>query len=70
MLMARNTAGALAAVGVTIGAALTLVNFQVPTAGSSVLGVTCDAERMMGILSIMSILGAGRTYLMATQSRD
>jgi len=70
MLMARNTAGALAAVGVTIGAALTLVNFQVPTAGGSVLGVTCDAERMMGILSIMSILGAGRTYLMAKQSRD
>ena len=66
MLLARNTAGALAAVGVTIGAALTLVNFQVSTAGGSVLGVTCDAERMMGILSIMSILGACRVFLMAT----
>jgi subtilisin family serine protease len=68
MLLARNTAGALAAVGVTIGAALTLVNFQVSTAGGSVLGVTCDAERMMGILSIMSILGAGRVFLMATHN--
>ena len=68
MLLARNTAGALAAVGVTIGAALTLVNFQVSTAGGSVLGVTCDAERMMGILSIMSILGACRVFLMATQN--
>jgi subtilisin family serine protease len=66
MLLARNTAGALAAVGVTIGAALTLVNFQVSTAGGSVLGVTCDAERMMGILSIMSLLGACRVFLMAT----
>jgi serine protease len=70
MLMARNTAGALAAVGVTIGAALTLVNFQVPTAGGSVLGVTCDAERMMGILSIMSVLGACRAFLMAIQTRN
>ena len=61
-------AGALAAVGVTIGAALTLVNFQVSTAGSSVLGVTCDAERMMGILSIMSLLGACRVFLMATHN--
>ena len=68
MLLARNTAGALAAVGVTIGAALTLVNFQVSTAGGSVLGVTCDAERMMGILSIMSILGACRVFLMATHN--
>ena len=68
MLLARNTAGALAAVGVTIGAALTLVNFQVSTAGSSVLGVTCDAERMMGILSIMSLLGACRVFLMATHN--
>lgn len=68
MLLARSTAGALAAVGVTIGAALTLVNFQVSTAGGSVLGVTCDAERMMGILSIMSILGAGRVFLMATHN--
>ena len=67
MLFARNTSGALAAVGVTIGAALTLVNFQVSTAGGSVLGVTCDAERMMGILSIMSLLGACRVFLMATQ---
>ena len=67
MLLARNTSGALAAVGVTIGAALTLVNFQVSTAGGSVLGVTCDAERMMGILSIMSLLGACRVFLMATQ---
>jgi len=66
MLLARNTSGALAAVGVTIGAALTLVNFQVSTAGGSVLGVTCDAERMMGILSIMSLLGACRVFLMAT----
>lgn len=66
MLLARNTAGALAAVGVTIGAALTLVNFQVSTSGGSVLGVTCDAERMMGILSIMSLLGACRVFLMAT----
>jgi len=66
MLLARNTAGALAAVGVTIGAALTLVNFQLSTASGSVLGVTCDAERMMGILSIMSILGACRVFLMAT----
>ena len=68
MLLARNTAGALAAVGATIGAALTLVNFQVSTAGSSVLGVTCDAERMMGILSIMSLLGACRVFLMATHN--
>ena len=68
MLLARNTAGALAAVGVTIGAALTLVNFQVSTAGGSVLGVTCDAERMMGILSIMSLLGACRVFLMATHN--
>jgi len=68
MLLARSTAGALAAVGVTIGAALTLVNFQVSTAGGSVLGVTCDAERMMGILSIMSILGACRVFLMATHN--
>ena len=68
MLLARNTAGALAAVGVTIGAALTLVNFQVSTAGRSVLGVTCDAERMMGILSIMSLLGACRVFLMATHN--
>lgn len=67
MLVARNTSGALAAVGVTIGAALTLVNFQPSMAGGSVLGVACDAERMMGILSIMSVLGAGRTFLMATQ---
>jgi len=68
MLLARSTAGALAAVGVTIGAALTLVNFQVSTAGGCVLGVTCDAERMMGILSIMSILGACRVFLMATHN--
>jgi hypothetical protein len=66
MLLARNTAGALAAVGVTIGAALTLVNFQLSTASGSVLGVTCDAERMMGILSIMSILGACRVFLITT----
>jgi subtilisin family serine protease len=70
MLMARNTAGALASVGVTIGAALTLVNFQAAAAGGSVLGVACDAERMMGILAIMSVLGAGRVFLMVTQPRN
>jgi hypothetical protein len=67
MIMARNTAGALAAVGVTIGAALTLINFHGPIAGYEVVGVRCDAERMASILSIMSVLGAGRTFLMATQ---
>ena len=70
MLMARNTAGALGSVGVTIGAALTLVNFQVAAAGGSVFGVACDAERMMGILGIMSVLGAGRAFLMITQPRN
>lgn len=70
MLMARNTSSALASVGVTIGAALTLVNFQTAAVGGSVLGVACDAERMMGILAIMSVLGAGRVFLMVTQPRN
>ncbi len=70
MLMARNTSSALASVGVTIGAALTLVNFQAAAVGGSVLSVACDAERMMGILAIMSVLGAGRVFLMYTQPRN